>query len=42
MHRIEDLPAKVAEAIQGAKMNTAHDRLNELLGIAEGEPKQAG
>ena len=40
--RIEDLPAEVAEAIQGVKMNPAHDRLNELLGIAEGELKQAG
>jgi len=42
VYRIEDLPAEVAEVIQGAKMNPAHDRLNELLGIAEGEPKQAG
>jgi len=30
-HRIRGLPAEVAEAIQGAKMNPAHDHLNALL-----------
>ena len=31
VHRIKDLPAEIAEAIQGAKMHPAHDRLNALL-----------
>lgn len=31
VHRIKDLPAEIAEAIQGAKMNPAHDHLNALL-----------
>ena len=31
VHRINDLPAKIAAAIEGSKMNSAHDRLNELL-----------
>jgi hypothetical protein len=31
VHRIKDLPPEIAEAIQGAKMNPAHDHLNSLL-----------
>ena len=31
VHRIKDLPPEIAEAIQGAKMNPAHDHLNALL-----------
>ncbi len=31
VHRIKDLPAEIAEAIQGATMNPAHDHLNALL-----------
>ena len=31
VHRIKDLPAEIAEAIQGSKMNPAHDHLNSLL-----------
>jgi hypothetical protein len=31
VHRIKDLPPGIAEAIQGAKMNPAHDHLNALL-----------
>jgi PHD/YefM family antitoxin component YafN of YafNO toxin-antitoxin module len=31
VHRIKDLPAEIAEAIQSSKMNPAHDHLNALL-----------
>ena len=31
VHRIKDLPTEIAEAIQRAKMNPAHDQLNALL-----------
>ena len=31
VHRISDLPAEIADAIEGAKMNPAHDHLNKLL-----------
>jgi PHD/YefM family antitoxin component YafN of YafNO toxin-antitoxin module len=31
VHRIKDLPADIAEAIQSSKMNPAHDHLNALL-----------
>jgi prevent-host-death family protein len=31
VHRINDLPAEIADAIEGAKMSSVHDRLNELL-----------
>jgi hypothetical protein len=31
MHRIKYLPPEIAEAIQGAKMNPAHDHLNARL-----------
>lgn len=31
VHRIKDLPREIAEAIQGAKMNPAHDHLHALL-----------
>ena len=30
-YRINDLPAEVADAIEGSKMNPAHDHLNKLL-----------
>ena len=30
-YRINDLPAEIADAIEGSKMNPAHDHLNELL-----------
>jgi hypothetical protein len=28
VHRIEDLPAEIAEVIQSSKMNSAHNHLN--------------
>jgi hypothetical protein len=31
VHRINDLPAEIADAIEGLKMNPAHDHLNALL-----------
>jgi prevent-host-death family protein len=31
VHRINDLPAEIADAIESSKMNPAHDHLNELL-----------
>ena len=31
VHRINDLPAQIADAIEGSKMNPAHDHLNKLL-----------
>jgi len=31
IHRISDLPAEIADAIEGSKMDPAHDHLNELL-----------
>ena len=31
VHRIKDLPAEIAEAIQESKMDPAHDHLNALL-----------
>jgi hypothetical protein len=31
VHRIKDLPAQIAAAIQGVKMHPAHERLNALL-----------
>jgi PHD/YefM family antitoxin component YafN of YafNO toxin-antitoxin module len=31
VHRIKDLPAEIAEAIQNSKMNPAHDHLDALL-----------
>ena len=30
-YRINDLPAEIADAIEGSKMNPAHDHLNKLL-----------
>jgi PHD/YefM family antitoxin component YafN of YafNO toxin-antitoxin module len=30
-YRIKDLPAEIADAIEGSKMNPAHDHLNKLL-----------
>jgi PHD/YefM family antitoxin component YafN of YafNO toxin-antitoxin module len=30
-YRINDLPAEIADAIGGSKMNPAHDHLNKLL-----------
>jgi PHD/YefM family antitoxin component YafN of YafNO toxin-antitoxin module len=30
-YRINDLPAEIAAAIEGSKMNPAHDHLNKLL-----------
>ena len=30
-YRINDMPAEIAGAIEGSKMNPAHDHLNELL-----------
>ena len=30
VHRINDLPAEIADAIEGSKMSPAHDHLNEL------------
>ena len=30
-YRINDLPAETADAIEGSKMNPAHDHLNKLL-----------
>ena len=30
-YRIADLPAEIADAIEGSKMNPAHDHLNKLL-----------
>jgi PHD/YefM family antitoxin component YafN of YafNO toxin-antitoxin module len=32
VHRISDLPAEIADAIEGPKMSPAHDHLNKLLG----------
>jgi len=31
VHRVKDLPAEIAEAIQRSKMTAAHDHLNKLL-----------
>ena len=31
VHRISDLPAEIADAIEGSKMSPAHDHLNKLL-----------
>ena len=31
VHRINDLPAEIADAIEGSKMSPAHDHLNKLL-----------
>ena len=31
VHRINDLPAEIADAIEGAKMSPSHDHLNKLL-----------
>lgn len=31
VHRINDLPAEIADAIEGSKMDSAHDHLNKLL-----------
>ena len=31
VHRVKDLPAEIAEAIQRSKMSAAHDHLNKLL-----------
>ena len=31
VHRINDLPSEIADAIEGSKMNPAHDHLNKLL-----------
>jgi PHD/YefM family antitoxin component YafN of YafNO toxin-antitoxin module len=31
VHRINDLPVEIADAIEGSKMSPAHDHLNELL-----------
>ena len=30
-YRINDLPAEIADAIEGSKMNPAHNHLNDLL-----------
>jgi PHD/YefM family antitoxin component YafN of YafNO toxin-antitoxin module len=30
-YRINDMPAEIADAIEGSKMNPAHDHLNKLL-----------
>jgi len=30
-YRINDLPVEIADAIEGSKMNPAHDHLNKLL-----------
>ena len=30
-YRINDLPAEISDAIEGSKMNPAHDHLNKLL-----------
>ena len=30
-YRIADLPAEIADVIEGSKMNPAHDHLNKLL-----------
>ena len=30
-YRINDLPAEIADAIEGSRMNPAHDHLNKLL-----------
>jgi PHD/YefM family antitoxin component YafN of YafNO toxin-antitoxin module len=30
-YRVNDLPAEIADAIEGSKMNPAHDHLNKLL-----------
>lgn len=30
-YRINDLPAEIVDAIEGSKMNPAHDHLNKLL-----------
>ena len=31
VHRINDLPAEIADASEGSRMSPAHDHLNELL-----------
>ena len=31
VYRIKDLPTEIADAIEGSKMNPAHDHLNKLL-----------
>ena len=31
VHRINDLPAEIADAIEGSKMSSAHDHPNKLL-----------
>jgi prevent-host-death family protein len=31
VHRVSDLPAEIADAIEGSKMSPAHDHLNKLL-----------
>ena len=31
VHRVKDLPAEIAAAIQASNMNPAHDHLNALL-----------
>jgi prevent-host-death family protein len=31
VHRINDVPAEIGDAIEGSKMSPAHDHLNELL-----------
>jgi PHD/YefM family antitoxin component YafN of YafNO toxin-antitoxin module len=31
VHRVKDLPAEIAEAIQRSKMSAAHDHLDKLL-----------
>lgn len=31
VYRLESLPAEIADAIQAARMDPAHDNLNELL-----------
>ena len=31
VHRLDNLPAEIADAIEAARMDPAHDHLNELL-----------
>lgn len=31
VYRLDNLPAEIADAIEGAQMDSAHDHLNELL-----------
>ena len=33
VHRINDLPAEIADAIEGSKMSPVHDHLNKLLDV---------